>query len=595
MLPRHLTIFHVACLLLIANAPGLAITASSFNPWIQLTTVLAPGALVSLAFYALLPRFSLWLFCLAIPLALMETLYVLRYGRATDEHVFAIIKETNAQEAVAWLSPGGCLLLVGGVLAMGAGMLLTLRHSTLSIRLSARWRAILALAGLVAFGVVSAPDLLELHLHAPESPVLTAPAHAALGHEISTQLTGVVDQPRINDLFPWGLPSRIQRYQALQEGMDSARQALFNFSFGSKQSPARSSDEEVFVLVIGETGRPDHWQLNGYERPTTPRLSEQDGVISFTNVITGWAWTRMSVPVIVSRKPSSSNSSFFPERSIISAFKEAGFWTAWYSMHGPLGFHESAVALYAGEADDTRYLNPAGYRSPGTYDEALLKPLADALSRPNIKKLIVLHTMGSHFNYAHRAPPNFEIFLPSLRERRDADLHDRAQRDQLNNSYDNSIRYTDHVLAEIIQRLEKTNQVATLLYVADHGENLFDGGCDKAGHGHNTERDYRIAALWWNSAEFSRRYPEHVASISARRSTPWATENVFNTLLDAAGITTHNSSHGGQSLLQPEFSPQPRWIQSGGYFDSAQPEGVCGALKIVGAPNVSKRGVHNRD
>jgi glucan phosphoethanolaminetransferase (alkaline phosphatase superfamily) len=552
-----------------------------------ITTVLAPAVLMSLALYALSPRLSIWLFCFAIPLAIMEVLYVVRYERVTDEHVFAVATETNFQESIGWLGPAGLLLVFAGLLAMAGGAVFVWKYSATLPRLPTRWRAILVLAGLAVFGMIKAPDLVALD-PTLEDGTLNTLAHADASDQLSTQLTGQFHQTQLNDLFPWGLPLRIHRYLDLQAGMKNARHALADFRFGAHQASARASDEEIFILLIGETGRADRWQLNGYDRATNPRLSQQDGLISFTNAITGWAWTRMSVPVILSRKPSALALSFFPERSIVSAFQEAGFWTAWYSMHGPLGFHESAVALYASEANDVRYLNPAGYRSPGAYDEALLAPLDDALRRSDAKKFIVLHTMGSHYNYAHRVPPAFEVFSPSLRDRRDADLHNRAQREELNNSYDNSIRYTDHVLAEVIQRLAKTGQVATLLYVADHGENLFDGECDKAGHGHNTEYDYRIAALWWNSEAFAQRYPENVALLSSRRHLPWTTESVFNTLLDVAGIATSIPTRGGQSLLQPTFASQPRWIQSGGDFDTAEPEGACGVLKIIKTPATNK-------
>ncbi len=34
-----------------------------------------------------------------------------------------------------------------------------------------------------------------------------------------------------------------------------------------------SAQRQIYVLVIGETLRPDRLQLNGYNRATTPRLS----------------------------------------------------------------------------------------------------------------------------------------------------------------------------------------------------------------------------------------------------------------------------------------------------------------------------------
>lgn len=248
-------------------------------------------------------------------------------------------------------------------------------------------------------------------------------------------------------------------------------------------------------------------------------------------------------------------------------------------MHGPLGFHESAVALHAAEAEDVRFINPTGYLSPGAYDGALFAHLEQALNRPENKKFIVLHTMGSHFNYADRNPEEFDVFNPSLRWQRNPNLHDRSQLEHLNNSYDNTVVYTDHVLAEIIQRLKNTEKVAAILYVADHGENLFDGICDKSGHGHNTDRDHRIAAVWWNSAAFRIRHPEKVRLLVSRRDTPWSTENVFNTLIDAADIRIPGRMPQAQSLFSAEFSPQPRWVQSGAEFDNAERVGVCGEIK----------------
>jgi glucan phosphoethanolaminetransferase (alkaline phosphatase superfamily) len=586
---RHYVYFQIVLFLFVVlNAPNLALSAISPSSQQLFAKVFVPSVFWGLMLYAIVPRVSIYLFCLFVPLALMEMLYVLRYERVTDEHVFAIIQETNIQEAISWLGPGGWVTLAVGVLTTIACALVIRLHGTSQPNLPTRWRAILILAGVVVFAMLRAPDLADLESVSAENHMLISPAQATGTQQISTQLIGEFDRSSLNDSFPWGLPFRINRYVALQEGMRNARHALIDFRFDAVQASSRTSDDEIFLLIIGETGRPDRWQLNGYGRPTNPRLSNQEGVVSFTNAISGWAWTRMSVPIIVSRKPSSINNSFFPERSIISAFREANFWTAWYSMHGALGFHESAVALYANEANDVRYINPAGYRSPGAYDAALLAPLNEALIRPERKKFIVLHTMGSHYNYAHRVPPEFEIFQPSLRGRRDSDLHDRKQREQLNNSYDNSIRYTDHVLAEIIQRLTATGRVASLLYVADHGENLFDGDCDKSGHGHNTEHDFRIAAAWWNSTEFARRYPEKVAAIAARREAPWSTENIFNTLLDAAGISIAGQTASPQSLFHPKFVPQPRWIQSGVHFDTAVREGVCGFLKPVNKPNENK-------
>lgn len=566
----------LVALLAIANAPNLAFVCTSGDLFEAFTTALAPAILITIALYALWPNLCISFSTLLAPAALMEMLYVLRYERVTDEHVFAILRETNFREALAWLGPLGCMLLATGLTLLVAATVILSRQTLALPAFPPRWRYILMMTGFATASILYAPEFLLNASPVSNEPVQVARAQPA--DHLGNRLTGDFEHSNIETIFPWGVPIRLVRYVDLDAGMKDGMKALASFRFNAHQVAERSTDDEIIVLVIGETGRSDRWQINGYHRPTNPRLSKQEGVISFTDAISGWAWTRMSVPVIISRKPSRTFASFFPERSVISAFREAGFWTAWYSMHGPLGFHESAVALHAGEAEDVRFINPAGYRSPGAYDGALLAPLEEALSRPERKKFIVLHTMGSHFNYADRNPAEFDLFGPSLRGDRNPDLHDRSQRERLNNSYDNSVLYTDHVLAEIIQRLQGSGKIASLLYVADHGENLFDGDCDKSGHGHNTDRDHRIAALWWNSPGFGSRNPEKVDLLASRRDVPWSTENVFDTLIDAADIRIPGSPPT-RSLFANDFTPQPRWVQSGTYFDSAERAGACGEIK----------------
>lgn len=58
-----------------------------------------------------------------------------------------------------------------------------------------------------------------------------------------------------------------------------------------------SSDQhrELVVFVVGETVRADRLSINGYDKPTTPRLAE-DNVISFTHFEACGTSTAVSVP-----------------------------------------------------------------------------------------------------------------------------------------------------------------------------------------------------------------------------------------------------------------------------------------------------------
>jgi lipid A ethanolaminephosphotransferase len=56
----------------------------------------------------------------------------------------------------------------------------------------------------------------------------------------------------------------------------------------------------VFVLVVGETARADHFSLNGYPRNTNPKLSAQPGLINLPNVYSCGTETAVSVPCMFS-------------------------------------------------------------------------------------------------------------------------------------------------------------------------------------------------------------------------------------------------------------------------------------------------------
>ena len=56
----------------------------------------------------------------------------------------------------------------------------------------------------------------------------------------------------------------------------------------------------IVVLVLGETSRYDHWQVNGYARETSPRLMQRE-VVSFDSCFSVANLTTVSVPVRLSR------------------------------------------------------------------------------------------------------------------------------------------------------------------------------------------------------------------------------------------------------------------------------------------------------
>jgi glucan phosphoethanolaminetransferase (alkaline phosphatase superfamily) len=210
-------------------------------------------------------------------------------------------------------------------------------------------------------------------------------------------------------------------------------------------------------MVIGESSRYDRWSLNGYARETNPLLSQEANLVALPDVITSVSATRLSVPVIISRKPATQSlKDGFSEKSFLTAFKEAGFKTFWLSNQISFGKFDTPVSVFAKEADVVDFLNLGGFTDNSNYDEVLFGPLKHALADPAPKKLIVLHTLGSHWNYSHRYPKQFDKWQPSLFGVDKPVYTDIRIKEQLNNSYDSSILYTDWFLAHVIDALKET-------------------------------------------------------------------------------------------------------------------------------------------
>ena len=102
--------------------------------------------------------------------------------------------------------------------------------------------------------------------------------------------------------------------------------------------------------------------------------------------------------------------------------------------------------------DEVVSLNPAGLCSDGRcFDEGLLVGLNERLAaartvtgRP-ATQLLVLHQLGSHGPaYFRRYPPAFAHFTPACEN----DDLQKCTREEIVNAYDNSLRYTDHVLGQ---------------------------------------------------------------------------------------------------------------------------------------------------
>lgn len=351
-------------------------------------------------------------------------------------------------------------------------------------------------------------------------------------------------------LFPYNVSVNI--YDAGQRANESLHYDQTSAAFTHNATTLRpDSLRQVYVLVIGETSRADNWQLLGYDRPTNPRLSRRSDLIAYPRVMSESNTTHKAVPMLMSSLTADNfGDSVARVRSIFNAFNEAGYQTAFISNQ--LANH-SYIDYYGNEAKHSQRISRGMFP---TYDGDAIAAVKQQLRQsPDGPLFIIIHTYGSHFNYHERYPKEFRHFTPC-----NAEAANQANRRDLLNSYDNSIRYTDFVLDSLIGTLDSLDCQASLLYVSDHGEDIFDDDRNRFLHASPTPTFHQlhVPLVLWMSPEYRAAHPQAYARAKANRLQHISsTRTVFDTLLDIAGIRT-SRTNAHRALTNPAYRPEPR-------------------------------------
>lgn len=470
------------------------------------TSLLLCG-IIELYLIAALTRAWRWFHLVSLPLVLLGTLYAgytVFYGIPPARSLALILLTTSPEEIVGFLAISQARPLILLFLALAAVYLyLTLRlPPTLRIRSVAlvgkrRIVALAALVGVVGYVSSSPADLID----------------------------GAAYEPTVGSLifFAGTVPSA----KGLLAG-DQVTKVPYRGH--------RDGNEEVHVFILGESARRDSWSVYGYARHTTPFLETLKGeAIFFDHALADANLTTWAVPIVLTGMSGEQLMQGRIRGNIVDLAKEGGYNTTW------LENQDITVSAGAGVAPD-HIGYPLDFKSNildrHTLDEALLPEYRGALARTGQARFIGIHIMGSHWEYYLRYPPAFGKFdSPTNLNTLSIFLTGEKTEQQVVDSYDNTVLYTDWLLQQIIEPARKLTVPVTITFFPDHGEDLqrLDGD---SGHGapHYTPHAYALPAFVWMNDAYRQAHPDTVAALHNNASKEIRSHDVFGTLADLMGI-----------------------------------------------------------
>jgi lipid A ethanolaminephosphotransferase len=299
----------------------------------------------------------------------------------------------------------------------------------------------------------------------------------------------------------------------------------------------------VTVVVVGETARAANFSLNGYARPTNPELAERD-VINYPQASSCGTATAVSVPCMFQDvgRTDYKESMAGNREGMLDVLQRAGVGVLWRDNNsGCKGACDRVPS------EDVSHLKLAEFCADGEcHDEALLHNLQAYLDSIERDSVVVLHMKGSHGPaYYKRYPAAFERFTPVCKN---VQL-DRCDTASIVNAYDNSLLYTDHVLAATIDLLH--NNAARLdtamLYMSDHGESLGEHGMYLHGvpYAMAPSEQTHVPMVLWFSDGMQRSSGISADCLRQQAGQPVSQDNLFHSVIGLMGVRT--------SVYQPQL------------------------------------------
>lgn len=447
-----------------------------------ISLIIAAITLNAFVFYIglyLLRNVGKWIIALFFNISAIAVYFINSYGIIIDRTMIGNVFNTNYEEAGSFLSFGLILYVVFlGVIPS----LLLFKFKILRPKLQ---RFLLhTLLTLIFLGVI----------------VFANSANWLWIDKNSKTLGGLV--------MPWSYVVNTSRYYS-HLNKKNKKQILL------PDAKIKNDEKSVVVLVIGESTRSSNFSLYGYERNTNPLLSKKENLNYFQTESCA-TYTTAGLKCILEHKNTNSLYEILPNYLYRNNVEVIWKTTNWGEPTVSIKNYQDKMTL----RDDCEGPNC-------NYDEILLNRLTEDILESNKNKiLVVLHTSTSHGpTYYKKYPKEFERFTPVCKS---VELADCSQQ-ELINAYDNTVLYTDYILASLIDNLQELPGFSsTMIFISDHGESLGEKGLYMHGIPSSLapQEQLDIPFIVWTS-DNSRKIKEHQEH---------SQHNIFHSVLDFLAV-----------------------------------------------------------
>ncbi|MBE0457357.1 phosphoethanolamine--lipid A transferase [Pseudoalteromonas sp. KG3] len=289
---------------------------------------------------------------------------------------------------------------------------------------------------------------------------------------------------------------------------------------------------QVTVIVVGETARAANFAYQSYKRDTN-RYTRPFNVTYLSNVASCGTATAVSVPCMFSlqQHENFSRSEADNQQNILDIAQQAGADVLWIDNNSGCKNACNRIETITITPD-----NSALCTKEPCYDEALLAPLKRKLANlSQANTVIVLHMMGSHGpTYFQRYPEQFKQFTPTCDR---SDIQN-CSSEQLVNTYDNTIAYSDYVNSQVLQQLAELPDSIdkNFIYVSDHGESLGENGAYLHGFPYSfaPSEQTHVPLYMWAAKNNQRINESCLRTLDLQQAS--SHDNIFHTLANLIGL-----------------------------------------------------------